>query len=67
MFIRDVSDAMTGTTNWVTVDTLTGTSTTAMVKDYGEFPYLRTRFRVKGTGTQVSTYSLWAVAKPKPL
>lgn len=63
MFIRDASNAKTGTTNWVTLDTLSGTSTTGSIHDLGAAVYMRYRFRLKGTGTQVSTYTLTPVAK----
>lgn len=63
MTILDASTARSGTTNWVTIDTLDGTSTTASIHDLGAAVFLRYRFRLKGTGTQVSTYRLEVAAK----
>lgn len=63
MFILDAAVAKTGTANWVAIDTLSGTSTTAGIYDLGSAVYQRYRFRLKGTGTQVSTYTLEVAAK----
>ena len=59
----DASNATSGTDNWVAIDTLPGTGTGLAKDTYDRAYYLRYRIRLKGTGTQSSTYKVWLMAK----
>lgn len=59
----DASNSTTGTDNWIAIDTLPGTSTGLAKDTYDRAYYLRYRLRLKGTGTQSSTYKVWVMAK----